>query len=211
LLLAIALYLALLPLWWASLDLIAALTATPAHWIYHFFDPLVTINPDGKVARVLVSASEESGFGRLNPHQLSLRMDRVTYGLPMVAALVFVTRADSMFAKARALVTGLVVMMMLTVLAVMMWAKLATLQLDEQIAQATFAGTAPRSGFFYYAFHGYAFSQPVVAVCIWLALMMLGVFKQKREPEKPAPVAVGRNALCPCGSGRKYKRCCGRP
>jgi len=22
------------------------------------------------------------------------------------------------------------------------------------------------------------------------------------------PPAVGRNALCPCGSGRKYKRCC---
>ncbi len=24
-----------------------------------------------------------------------------------------------------------------------------------------------------------------------------------------APRAVGRNAPCPCGSGRKYKRCCG--
>jgi hypothetical protein len=23
-------------------------------------------------------------------------------------------------------------------------------------------------------------------------------------------VKVGRNELCPCGSGRKYKRCCGR-
>ena len=22
------------------------------------------------------------------------------------------------------------------------------------------------------------------------------------------PPAVGRNALCPCGSGRKYKKCC---
>lgn len=22
---------------------------------------------------------------------------------------------------------------------------------------------------------------------------------------------VGRNALCPCGSGKKYKRCCGTP
>ena len=28
----------------------------------------------------------------------------------------------------------------------------------------------------------------------------------RRETEK-----VGRNALCPCGSGRKYKKCCGRP
>jgi SWIM/SEC-C metal-binding protein len=24
----------------------------------------------------------------------------------------------------------------------------------------------------------------------------------------PPPPAVGRNARCPCGSGRKYKRCC---
>jgi uncharacterized protein YecA (UPF0149 family) len=32
-------------------------------------------------------------------------------------------------------------------------------------------------------------------------------------PKKTAPVVtlpkVGRNDLCPCGSGEKYKRCCG--
>ncbi len=37
------------------------------------------------------------------------------------------------------------------------------------------------------------------------------------EPKKPAKVtikkesAVGRNDLCPCGSGKKYKKCCGAP
>jgi hypothetical protein len=205
------LYLVLLPLWWAALDLITAFAATLAHLIYHVFDPQVTINPEGKIARVFVSASEESGFTKLAPHQLPLRMGTVTYGLPMLVALVVVTRAESIFAKARALVAGLSVMMILTVFAVMMWAKLASLQLDEQIAQATFTGISSRSGLFYYAFHGYAFSQPVLAVCIWLALMMLGMFKGKRKQEIPAPVAAGRNALCPCGSGRKYKRCCGRP
>jgi hypothetical protein len=32
------------------------------------------------------------------------------------------------------------------------------------------------------------------------------------EPMKPyrAPQKVGRNELCPCGSGKKYKKCCGR-
>jgi len=35
------------------------------------------------------------------------------------------------------------------------------------------------------------------------------------EPEKPKPAQrkakkVGRNAPCPCGSGKKYKKCCGR-
>ncbi len=27
----------------------------------------------------------------------------------------------------------------------------------------------------------------------------------------PAVAKVGRNDLCPCGSGRKFKHCCGRP
>ena len=32
------------------------------------------------------------------------------------------------------------------------------------------------------------------------------------EPEEPyrAPTKVGRNEPCPCGSGKKFKRCCGR-
>jgi len=30
----------------------------------------------------------------------------------------------------------------------------------------------------------------------------------KSEPQRTAP-KVGRNNPCPCGSGKKYKRCCG--
>ncbi|WP_041657376.1 UPF0149 family protein [Azoarcus sp. KH32C] len=29
------------------------------------------------------------------------------------------------------------------------------------------------------------------------------------EPARPAAAAVGRNDPCPCGSGKKYKKCCG--
>jgi preprotein translocase subunit SecA len=41
------------------------------------------------------------------------------------------------------------------------------------------------------------------------------VFSGGDEPEKKKPVKrtakkVGRNAPCPCGSGKKYKKCCGR-
>lgn len=32
---------------------------------------------------------------------------------------------------------------------------------------------------------------------------------QAQEPVRRAEPKVGRNDLCPCGSGRKYKRCCG--
>jgi len=28
-------------------------------------------------------------------------------------------------------------------------------------------------------------------------------------PAEPAPAKIGRNAPCPCGSGKKYKNCCG--
>jgi len=42
-----------------------------------------------------------------------------------------------------------------------------------------------------------------------------GPFEQ-RATDKPAPFRrpgspLGRNDPCPCGSGKKYKRCCGRP
>ena len=32
----------------------------------------------------------------------------------------------------------------------------------------------------------------------------------KKKPAKRAEKKVGRNAPCPCGSGKKYKKCCGR-
>jgi preprotein translocase subunit SecA len=40
-------------------------------------------------------------------------------------------------------------------------------------------------------------------------------FSGAEGPSKPKPVQrktqkIGRNAPCPCGSGKKYKKCCGR-
>jgi uncharacterized protein YecA (UPF0149 family) len=35
---------------------------------------------------------------------------------------------------------------------------------------------------------------------------------RQREPVprfRPATTKAGRNDLCPCGSGKKYKKCCG--
>ena len=42
-----------------------------------------------------------------------------------------------------------------------------------------------------------------------------GTEKIEEEEEKPDVsnidfTNVGRNDLCPCGSGKKYKQCCGR-
>jgi hypothetical protein len=208
LLLSVVLYLALLPVWWYGLGVLASVIAACADFVYNFFDPQVSIRASGRLITASVTASEASGFGG-QIHSSTLRLDTVTYGMPMVAALVLVTRADSISARLRALVLGLASIIAITIPVVMMWAKIASLELEDKIAQATMTGPGDSSGAFLYVFHGYAFSQPVVAVVIWMGLMMFGVFKSKPKPEAIA-VGQARNAPCPCGSGRKYKRCCGR-
>ncbi len=37
-----------------------------------------------------------------------------------------------------------------------------------------------------------------------------GSERPKRQPVRRTAPAVGRNEPCPCGSGKKYKNCCGR-
>ena len=35
-------------------------------------------------------------------------------------------------------------------------------------------------------------------------------YEEKPEPVRRDAPKVGRNDLCPCGSGKKYKHCCGK-
>jgi hypothetical protein len=203
-------YLVLLPLWWQSLPALATVAAACADALYHFFNSRVSIVSDGSQINVFVTASEQSGFGG-QVHSSGLRLSTITYGLPMLMALVVSTRADTIVAKLRALGLGVAVMLLLTVPAVMVWASVTNLQLKDRIAAATNGMSSDQSTSLYYVFHGYAFSQPVLAAGIWMALMMLGLFKQKpRERQAAASSATGRNDPCPCGSGRKFKRCCGK-
>src|SRR5262245_18153304 len=170
LVLAIVLYVALLPLWWYSLDALTMVAGTTANWIYGIFDARVSIRPDGRIVRVLVSAPPElASFSNSG-----MRLDTVTYGLPMLAALIIVTRSSSILLKLRALAVGLAVMSAMTLPAVLVRAKLTALQVDDQLAQS-----GDRSSFLYYAFHGYAFSQPVVAIALWFGMMLLGMFKRR--------------------------------
>jgi hypothetical protein len=210
LLAALGLYLLLLPVWWFSLGATANVSGTISNFIYHLFDPQMTIRPEGREIKFTVVATPESGFGGQS-HASSLRMDTMTYGLPMLVALILVTSAESFRAKLRVLGLGLLIMFLLTIPVVMMSAKITSLELEDMIAQANFTQAGNRSGFFNLAFHGYSFSQPALAVLIWLGFLMLGLFKEgvKARVEEHK-IAVSRNAACPCGSGRKYKRCCGR-
>jgi hypothetical protein len=193
--LALGLYIVLLPLWWYSLGAISAVVGTCAGWIYSFFDTRVAIIPKGSVVQFVASTNSQSN---------SLRVDILTYGLPMLVALVLVTRSNSLGAKLRALAIGCGAMFVLTVCALMAWAKMTSLQLDQQTAP-----WSDQSGFLFLSFHGYGFSQPAIAILIWLTLVMLGLFKGRAKPTSGAGM-VGRNASCPCGSGKKYKRCCGK-
>jgi preprotein translocase subunit SecA len=36
-----------------------------------------------------------------------------------------------------------------------------------------------------------------------------GAQKESSEPVKRKGPQIGRNDPCPCGSGKKYKKCCG--
>lgn len=56
-------------------------------------------------------------------------------------------------------------------------------------------------------YSGYRFIEDTVSEMEWWACF---------KPTPPRPTVrdkkkVGRNEPCPCGSGKKYKRCCGRP
>ncbi|MCE5180295.1 MAG: UPF0149 family protein [Betaproteobacteria bacterium] len=48
-----------------------------------------------------------------------------------------------------------------------------------------------------------ALPQVITAICnFWLA-------KRKQAPVQRGQPKIGRNELCPCGSGKKFKQCCG--
>jgi len=192
--LALTLYIAILPLWYFSLGVISAAAGTCASWIYAVFDARVALSPRDRLVQLVLN-------GRLQSN--GLRVDLLTCGLPMLIALVIVTRSISLVAKLRALAIGSGVIFVLTVCAMMAWAKMTSLQIEQQAAPGS-----DESSFIFLAFHGYAFSQPAIAVLIWLTLIGIGLFKAK--PKQGGIGAVARNASCTCGSGRKYKRCCGR-
>jgi uncharacterized protein len=37
---------------------------------------------------------------------------------------------------------------------------------------------------------------------------LAALLQSQRPEDRTVPVRVGRNDPCPCGSGRKYKKCC---
>ncbi len=64
------------------------------------------------------------------------------------------------------------------------------------------------------------FNQMIDAINSETAIFLFKVRIERKEPPKPVPAPVvvknvnlgkvGRNDPCPCGSGKKYKNCCGK-
>src|SRR5262252_2029144 len=114
--LAFAIYLLLLPVWWYCLGGITLFAANCADLIYHIVNSAVLISADGRIVNVSVGGLEGDA------HRSALNMSTVTYGLPMLAALVLATGSDSILAKARALLIGTGIVLATTVPAVLLWA-----------------------------------------------------------------------------------------
>jgi hypothetical protein len=126
-------------------------------------------------------------------------MDALTSGLPLLVALVLVTRAESIYAKARTLIVGLLIATLATVTVILLQATAANMKFI-----AIVNGSADNSSYLYHVVTGYSISQPALAVCIWIALMMLGSFKERRK--KSRVIDAAGNALRHRGSRRRYKR-----
>jgi len=145
----------------------------------------------------------------VQPTDSGLKMETVTYGLPVIAALIVATRPASIRGKLEALATAMTVLTGLTVLAVIAWARLVSLQAYDQMVFDTTLRKGHTAAFTYYCFHGYAFSQPVIAVLLWMASSMSGLFDRPTSAIRN-PIPSHPKAPCSCGSGRQYRRCCGK-
>ena len=170
-------YLVFVPVWWYTLDALTFVAGNMAGWLYGLFDSGASISTQGKLVNITVKAGLNTAFAG-QARTTALHIGRITYGLPMFAAIVTATRALSPWGKAKCLGLGLLVFVALSVPAVMIWTKMLGLQLEDQIAAQYQGSSETRASFFYYACHGYAFSQPVIAVGLWIAVVLLGLFKK---------------------------------
>jgi preprotein translocase subunit SecA len=66
-----------------------------------------------------------------------------------------------------------------------------------------------------YKREGHAFFEALLASIqhdVAHSIYHVGIAKEAPKKKEAVPVGkkVGRNDLCPCGSGKKYKHCCGK-
>jgi SEC-C motif len=129
------------------------------------------------------------------------------FGLPALAALILATPGWSGRTRARALAWGLglltVTQIASMLVAVDFWQQMPVRLLNVPA--------------FYLSGHSPVRLQVISAVYYFFEIMGRGFFVLVayvallglRETPRRSRRGAGRNARCPCGSGRKFKRCCG--
>ena len=148
---------------------------------------------------------------RSAPLNWPIWVSTANYGMPLLTALIVATPGWSWRRRGRALAVGLG-LLTLTQIAFLLVTILATQQSPVMSPEGMIAlpGYSPTKQSIFYALY-YFFDQTgrgFFALIIYLGLIALGWKAPEAMPPVPSGVPVGRNDPCPCGSGRKYKRCC---
>jgi hypothetical protein len=141
-----------------------------------------------------------------------LWLPAANYGPPLLAALVLSAPGWSWRRRGRSLALGLG-LLTLSQIAFFVITVVATQQSPVMSPEGMIqpAGYSPIKKPIFFALYSFfdAMGRGFFALLIFLGLVALG---GERHPAAAAAAArrARRNAPCPCGSGRKYKRCCGR-
>ena len=137
------------------------------------------------------------------------------YGLPLVTALIVAAPGWSWRRRGRSLAIGLG-LLTLTQVVFFVVTVVATQQSPVMSPEGMLkpAGYSPiKQPIFYGLYYFFdAMGRGFFALLIFLGLIAFSwAPRETLAPTAPAAARrVGRNDPCPCGSGRKYKRCCGR-
>jgi uncharacterized protein YecA (UPF0149 family) len=140
-----------------------------------------------------------------------LWIPEANYGLPLLAALIVATPGWSWRRRGRALAIGLgwltlsqITFVLITVVATQ---QSPVMSPDGQLWPP---GFSPLKQHVFYALHYFfdLMGRGFFALFIYLGLIAFGWNMPERLSPARARRIVGRNDPCPCGSGRKYKRCC---
>jgi len=135
------------------------------------------------------------------------------FGPPLLTALILAAPGWGWRRRGRALAIGLI-LLTLTQIAFFVVTIVATQQSPVMSPDGMIqpAGYSPIKQPIFYALYSFfdAMGRGFFALLIFLALIAFTWDPTAAAAPAPtAPRRVGRNAPCPCGSGLKYKRCCG--
>ena len=179
--------------------------------------PLLEASPDTRYvvdgARVLVQRPTWlPKQQRTLPLNWPVWLPAANYGPPLLTALILAAPGWSWRRRGRALAIGLT-LLTLTQVVFFLVTVVATQQSPVMSPEGMIqpAGYSPIKQPIFYALYNFfdAMGRGFFALLIFLGLVAFGGELSEATRTAAAPRRVGRNDPCPCGSGRKYKRCCG--